>query len=208
MSRHKSHPRRSRRSAIHITKRLSDDERQDTRITPSLPKLDLHVIPVWQKGITGKGVVITVLDDGLEWNHTDIFNNYDPQASYDFNDNDHDPFPRYDPTNENKHGTRCAGEIAMQANNRKCGVGVAYNSKVGESTNPAVLLGYKILPGHSGECYVCMTAFLECQHTLWNLVISMLFSSTQLRSKGHISQDPQAAVVFVSTAYFSTIIIS
>ncbi|XP_075383613.1 neuroendocrine convertase 1 isoform X2 [Mycteria americana] len=164
----KSHPRRSRRSAIHITKRLSDDERvswaeqqyekkrtkratmrdsaenlfndpmwnqqwylQDTRITPSLPKLDLHVIPVWQKGITGKGVVITVLDDGLEWNHTDIYANYDPKASYDFNDNDHDPFPRYDPTNENKHGTRCAGEIAMQANNRKCGVGVAYNSKVG-----------------------------------------------------------------------------
>uniref|UniRef100_A0A663F0U4 Neuroendocrine convertase 1 n=1 Tax=Aquila chrysaetos chrysaetos TaxID=223781 RepID=A0A663F0U4_AQUCH len=166
--RHKSHPRRSRRSAIHITKRLSDDERvswaeqqyekkrtkratvrdsaenlfndpmwnqqwylQDTRITPSLPKLDLHVIPVWQKGITGKGVVITVLDDGLEWNHTDIYANYDPKASYDFNDNDHDPFPRYDPTNENKHGTRCAGEIAMQANNKKCGVGVAYNSKVG-----------------------------------------------------------------------------
>lgn len=26
----------------------------------------------------------------------------DPEASYDFNDNDHDPFPRYDPTNENK----------------------------------------------------------------------------------------------------------
>ncbi|XP_044302664.1 neuroendocrine convertase 1 isoform X1 [Varanus komodoensis] len=166
--RHKSHPKRSRRSATHITKRLSDDQRvswaeqqyekkrskrsvfrdaaeklfndpmwnqqwylQDTRITPSLPKLDLHVLPVWQKGITGKGVVVTVLDDGLEWNHTDISPNYDPEASYDFNDNDHDPFPRYDPTNENKHGTRCAGEIAMQANNLKCGVGVAYNSKVG-----------------------------------------------------------------------------
>uniref|UniRef100_A0A8C0K2F2 Proprotein convertase subtilisin/kexin type 1 n=1 Tax=Canis lupus dingo TaxID=286419 RepID=A0A8C0K2F2_CANLU len=165
---HKNHPRRSRRSALHITKRLSDDDRviwaeqqyekerskrsvlrdsalnlfndpmwnqqwylQDTRVTAALPKLDLHVIPVWQKGITGKGVVITVLDDGLEWNHTDIYANYDPEASYDFNDNDHDPFPRYDPTNENKHGTRCAGEIAMQANNHKCGVGVAYNSKVG-----------------------------------------------------------------------------
>lgn len=49
---------------------------QDTRMTASLPKLDLHVIPVWQKGITGKGVVITVLDDGLEWNHTDIYANY------------------------------------------------------------------------------------------------------------------------------------
>ncbi|MBN3326312.1 NEC1 convertase, partial [Atractosteus spatula] len=169
---HKSHPKRSRRSAEHISKRLSEDERvswaeqqygkqrrkrvalgacadcsveklfddpmwnqqwylQDTRTSPSLPKLDLHVIPVWKKGITGKGVVITVLDDGLEWNHTDIYPNYDPEASYDFNDNDPDPFPRYDSTNENKHGTRCAGEIAMQADNDKCGVGVAYSSKVG-----------------------------------------------------------------------------
>ncbi|KAM4706408.1 neuroendocrine convertase 1 [Discoglossus pictus] len=104
---------------------------QDTRINPSLPKLDLHVIPVWKKGITGKGVVVTVLDDGLEWNHTDIYANYDPEASYDFNENDNDPFPRYDITNENKHGTRCAGEVAMIANNNKCGVGVAYNAKVG-----------------------------------------------------------------------------
>ena len=34
-----------------------------------------------------------------------------------------------------RHGTRCAGEIAMQADNNKCGVGVAYNSKVGGKVN-------------------------------------------------------------------------
>ncbi|MGH0186576.1 UNVERIFIED_CONTAM: hypothetical protein FKN15_021984 [Acipenser sinensis] len=79
---HQSHPRRSKRSADHFTKRLSEDERQDTRTSPSLPKLDLHVIPVWKKGITGKGVVITVLDDGLEWNHTDIFRNYCPTQMF------------------------------------------------------------------------------------------------------------------------------
>lgn len=54
----------------------------------------------------------------------------DPLASYDFNDNDDDPFPRYDPTNENKHGTRCAGEVAARSDG-DCGVGAAYNSKVG-----------------------------------------------------------------------------
>lgn len=32
---------------------------------------------------------------------------------------------------DNAHGTRCAGEIAMQAGNRKCGVGIAYNAKIG-----------------------------------------------------------------------------
>lgn len=30
---------------------------------------------------------------------------------------------------QNRHGTRCAGEIAAVANNR-CGVGVAYGAKV------------------------------------------------------------------------------
>jgi len=30
-----------------------------------------------------------------------------------------------------RHGTRCAGEIAMTANNDFCGVGVAYNAKIG-----------------------------------------------------------------------------
>lgn len=54
----------------------------------------------------------------------------DPLASYDFNNHDNDPIPRYDPTNENKHGTRCAGEVAAKVDGQ-CGVGAAYNSKVG-----------------------------------------------------------------------------
>lgn len=38
----------------------------------------------------------------------------------------------------NGHGTRCAGEIAMEANNGKCGVGIAYDSSIG---------GIKLLDG-------------------------------------------------------------
>lgn len=30
-----------------------------------------------------------------------------------------------------RHGTRCAGEVAATANNGVCGVGVAYNAKIG-----------------------------------------------------------------------------
>lgn len=55
----------------------------------------------------------------------------DPEISYDANDEDEDPFPRVDEYETNAHGTRCAGEVAMAANNKKCGVGVAFNSKVG-----------------------------------------------------------------------------
>ncbi|XP_041364221.1 neuroendocrine convertase 1-like isoform X2 [Gigantopelta aegis] len=103
----------------------------DTREDLNEPKRDLHVIPVWGHNYTGEGIIITILDDGLEWNHTDLHANYDPVASFDVNDNDPDPFPRYDYTNENKHGTRCAGEVSMIANNGICGVGVAPKSKIG-----------------------------------------------------------------------------
>ncbi|XP_029657397.1 neuroendocrine convertase 1 [Octopus sinensis] len=97
----------------------------------SLKDADLLVLPCWAQNITGNGIVVTVLDDGIEWMHDDLRKNYDPKASVDLNDNDEDPRPRYDPSNENKHGTRCAGEIAMTANNNICGVGIAFNSKIG-----------------------------------------------------------------------------
>jgi len=53
----------------------------------------------------------------------------DPQASTDINDNDDDPMPR--DNGDNKHGTRCAGEVAAVAFNNYCGVGVAYNASIG-----------------------------------------------------------------------------
>ncbi|KAI8789590.1 furin [Biomphalaria glabrata] len=55
----------------------------------------------------------------------------DPNASYDVNGHDPDPQPRYDYSNENRHGTRCAGEVAAHADNNVCGLGVAYNARIG-----------------------------------------------------------------------------
>jgi subtilisin family serine protease len=51
--------------------------------------------------------------------------------SGDLNDNDNDPTPHYGSQPDNSHGTRCAGEIAMVANNSLCGVGIAYNAGIG-----------------------------------------------------------------------------
>lgn len=104
---------------------------QDTRTMSNLPKLDLHVLPCYELGITGKGIRVSILDDGIEYTHHDLRENYDAEISYDANDEDVDPTPRYDAERSNAHGTRCAGEVAMKANNRKCGVGVAFNAKVG-----------------------------------------------------------------------------
>jgi hypothetical protein len=38
--------------------------------------LDMNVQPAWIEGITGLGVVVTILDDGLEKDHPDLFRNY------------------------------------------------------------------------------------------------------------------------------------
>lgn len=52
-----------------------------------------------------------------------------PGASTDINDNDNDPMPR--DNGDNKHGTRCAGEVAAVAFNDYCGIGIAYNASIG-----------------------------------------------------------------------------
>ncbi|KAJ6635365.1 Furin-like protease 2 [Pseudolycoriella hygida] len=93
--------------------------------------LDMNVAPAWQKGYTGKGIVVSILDDGIQTNHPDLAQNYDPGASYDINGNDSDPMPQ--DNGDNKHGTRCAGEVAAVAFNNYCGVGVAYNASIGET---------------------------------------------------------------------------
>lgn len=36
----------------------------------------MNVIAAWREGITGKGVVVTILDDGLETDHPDLEQNY------------------------------------------------------------------------------------------------------------------------------------
>ncbi|XP_020794431.1 proprotein convertase subtilisin/kexin type 6 isoform X1 [Boleophthalmus pectinirostris] len=92
---------------------------------------EMNILGAWKKGYTGKNVVVTILDDGIERNHPDLAPNYDHLASYDVNGNDYDPTPRYDFRNQNIHGTRCAGEVAAAANNSHCIVGVAFNAHIG-----------------------------------------------------------------------------
>ncbi|XP_011481371.1 proprotein convertase subtilisin/kexin type 7 [Oryzias latipes] len=92
--------------------------------------MDINVTGVWERNITGQGVTVVVVDDGLEHTHQDIHLNYSPEGSYDLNSNDPDPMPHPDSHSDNHHGTRCAGEIAAVPNNSFCAVGVAYDSRV------------------------------------------------------------------------------
>ena len=87
---------------------------------------DINVTGLWLEGITGRGVVSAVVDDGLDMYSNDLKDNYDAEGSYDYNDKTDEPRPRLD---NDRHGTRCSGEIAAMRND-VCGVGVAYDSKV------------------------------------------------------------------------------
>lgn len=116
---------------------------------------DMNITSAWVQGYTGKGVSVTFLDDGLEHDHPDIIQNYDPEASFDFNDNDPDPMPRYDVTNENKHGTRCAGEVAATGNNSICSIGIAYNAGIG---------GIRMLDGPIYDSIEAKSLSLNNQH--------------------------------------------
>ncbi|TWW76684.1 proprotein convertase subtilisin/kexin type 7 [Takifugu flavidus] len=120
---------------------LSRSKRSLAFNDPSYPKqwhlhnvhnkgMDINVTGVWEHNVTGQGVTVVVVDDGVEHTHQDIQSNYSPEGSYDLNSNDPDPMPHPDPHSDNHHGTRCAGEIAAVPNNSFCAVGVAYGSKV------------------------------------------------------------------------------
>ncbi|XP_076804353.1 furin-1-like isoform X2 [Clavelina lepadiformis] len=91
----------------------------------------MRIVDAWKAGYSGKDVSVTILDDGIEHDHPDLHANYDAKASTDINDHDDDPQPRLNPSNENRHGTRCAGEVAAIANNGICSIGIAYDAKIG-----------------------------------------------------------------------------
>jgi len=93
-------------------------------------RLDLNVEAAWAQGVTGFNVTTAIMDDGVDYMHPDLINNYNAKASYDFSSNDPFPYPRYTDDWFNSHGTRCAGEVSAALNNDICGVGVAYNSMI------------------------------------------------------------------------------
>lgn len=78
---------------------------------------DSNVVNIWDDYL-GSGVVIAVVDDGVQHSHPDLLTNYLPSLSYDFNFNDPDPTP--DQSGDN-HGTSVAG-VALATGNNSTGV--------------------------------------------------------------------------------------
>lgn len=121
------------------------------------PGNDINITDVWMQGITGKGVTACVVDDGLDYDSLDLKENFFAEGSHDYNDHEDLPTPKL---SDDRHGTRCAGEIAAGRNNA-CGVGLAYDAKVsavrilsGDITDidEALAINYEMQKNHIYSC--------------------------------------------------------
>ena len=92
---------------------------------------------IWNE-YSGRGIRVGVYDDGVQYTHPDLYDNYDASRHFVYNGVTYDPFPigLGSGDDANGHGTSVAGLIAAEAGNRTGGVGVARG---------AVLTGVNIL---------------------------------------------------------------
>lgn len=89
------------------------------------PGIDLNLGDVW-KDYTGKGVVVGVLDQGIEFDHPDLARNVLPSLSISAQ-----PTGDGQPTNSSEnHGVNVAGEIAAVPNNGIGLTGIAPGAKL------------------------------------------------------------------------------
>ena len=83
---------------------------------------DINTDQVISDGYTGKGVVVAVVDSGLEVNHEDLVDNIKQNGSYNFINDTTDPTTT---STDGDHGTSVAGIIGARAWNNLGGRGVA-----------------------------------------------------------------------------------
>jgi subtilisin family serine protease len=96
-----------------------------------------NVMRVWDD-YRGAGVVVAVIDNGVEYTHPDLVANYDIGLDYDTRDLDDDAVPG---DSSDRHGTAVSGVVAAALKNGMGGAGVAPE---------AGLVGYRIGFGANG----------------------------------------------------------
>jgi subtilisin family serine protease len=102
------------------------------------PGIDINISEVWND-YTGTGVVIGIIDDGVQHSHPDLSANYDTNLDHDARDGDSDAAPG---TSVDNHGTTVAGTIAAVGDNGVGVTGVAYG---------ATIAGFRMGYGNDGS---------------------------------------------------------
>jgi thermitase len=83
---------------------------------------DIHVLPVWNEGITGsKTIRVAIIDTGIDYTHPDLKDNVDASQGFNFVTNTQDAL------DDHNHGSHCSGTIGGVANNGQGITGVNWN---------------------------------------------------------------------------------
>ena len=91
-----------------------------------VPGMDINVTNVWDR-YRGAGVVIGIVDDGLQYDHPDLAPNYTAAYSYNFNGHTADPYPSL---SSDTHGSQVAGLAGARGNNSIGVCGVAFEARL------------------------------------------------------------------------------
>ncbi|KAL4219234.1 proprotein convertase subtilisin kexin type [Mactra antiquata] len=100
----------------------------------------MNVYEAWEKGYSGNAVTIAFIDDGIDYDHSDLASNYVANYSYDYIENKTDAAHKQDNESSKtsvrsnsglkfRHGTQSAG-ITAAAKNSECGIGIAYDASI------------------------------------------------------------------------------
>ncbi|TFH42690.1 MAG: hypothetical protein E4G94_05870, partial [ANME-2 cluster archaeon] len=143
----------------------------DTPTTWGLEKI--NATDVWEMGINGMGINVSVIDTGIDYSHPDLQANY--KLGHDIANNDSDPM------DDNGHGTHVAGTIA--------GTGVGgYKTGVAPGAN---LFAVKVLDSNGNGSYSDVIEGVE-----WSVVNGADIVSLSI---GGITHNPSITIMVNNT---------
>ncbi|MGC9451074.1 MAG: S8 family serine peptidase [Oceanipulchritudo sp.] len=120
---------------------------------------DAQVRPAWDLGLSGEGVTIAIVDEGIQYRHPDLEPNWVTGSGYDYNDDDTDPSPS---GSDDRHGTAVAG-ISLAASNTTGVVGLAYNARL----IPLRLIGRLYEAGEEAEALSYRRQEVDIYNNSW-----------------------------------------
>ena len=93
--------------------------------------IDVNIRGAWDRGLTGQGVTIGIVEDAFDYRHPDLAPNYAAEHSWDFFDNEPDPSFEVDGyTTYSRHATAVAGVAAARGGNGIGTTGAASNASI------------------------------------------------------------------------------
>ena len=108
---------------------VSANSSTDPRILEEIQRAydEIGITALWNMGLTGSGMKIAIIDDGVDYTNPDLGGCFGPNckviAGWDVDNNDPDPMPVEPSTS---HGTLLAGEMVANSSMK----GIAYDAKL------------------------------------------------------------------------------